>query len=253
MKAFSDAFLLRNQVALRDYGRRWVEDPLGQWSRQWEYPFVFDRIRQLGSDQSLRILDAGSGATFFPYFLSIQNPAIRVSCCDYDDSLSSIYDQLNRNEECAADFSIADLRTLPFEDHSFDVVYCISVLEHTNAYDAIVGEFYRVLRPGGKLVITFDISIDGKHDIPAVQAVDLLRSLVEFDGAVPNQHCPPILKELEQQELVATTSFIESAPHLLPWKKPGPLDHVKSYLKSGHSKTWPNLTFYCLDIDKAEQ
>jgi len=47
LESFSDAFLKDNEVALRPYASQWVADPLHQWSRQWEYPFVFERASRL--------------------------------------------------------------------------------------------------------------------------------------------------------------------------------------------------------------
>ncbi len=250
MESFSNAFLANNAEALRPYVERWVADPLHQWSRQWEYPFVNDRIRQLFERPSLRVLDAGSGATFFPYYVMSQHGDAHVSCCDYDKSLAKIYDQLNDAAQTKVAFSVADLRNLPFEDQSFDVVYCVSVLEHTNAYEAIVDEFYRVLRPGGKLVITFDISLDGRHDIPASKAAELLALLINKVG-VDASHFPTIEAELAKSDFVTTQSFIESSVELLPWKKPGVVDHLKSIITSGRPKSWPaDLTYYCLDLDK---
>jgi ubiquinone/menaquinone biosynthesis C-methylase UbiE len=43
---------------------------------------------------------------------------------------------------------------LPFEDASFDVVTMLAVLEHIEHEQAILKEIYRVLKPGGKLVLT---------------------------------------------------------------------------------------------------
>ncbi len=250
MEAFSNDFLVRNEEALRAYAEQWVADPLHQWSRQWEYPFVHDRIKQVASNVDFRVLDAGSGATFFPYFLTKQHSQVHVDCCDYDKSLQWIYEQFNRAENVEVSFSVADLRDLPFEDQSIDVVYCISVLEHTNAYDTIVNEFFRVLRPGGKLIVTFDISRDGRSDIPEEKAEELLSLLVDRGDGGQTRY-PGIRAELGKPSVVTTGSFIDVSAHLLPWRKPGPIAHLKSLIKSGRPKAWPaDLTFYCLDVDK---
>ena len=43
---------------------------------------------------------------------------------------------------------------LPFEAHSFDVVICSEVLEHIHDYRLVLAEIRRVLRPGGRLVVS---------------------------------------------------------------------------------------------------
>lgn len=43
---------------------------------------------------------------------------------------------------------------LPFDDASFDVVTMLAVLEHIEKEQEILKEIYRVLVPGGKLIIT---------------------------------------------------------------------------------------------------
>lgn len=44
---------------------------------------------------------------------------------------------------------------LPYEDHYFDVIYSVSVLEHTQQPDQVIAEAIRVLKPGGIAVLNF--------------------------------------------------------------------------------------------------
>ena len=43
---------------------------------------------------------------------------------------------------------------LEFRTHSIDRIICVNTIEHVKNFDRLVKEFYRVLKPGGKLFIT---------------------------------------------------------------------------------------------------
>jgi SAM-dependent methyltransferase len=47
---------------------------------------------------------------------------------------------------------------MPFSDNTFDLVFSICVIEHIpmDQQTLAIGKLYRVLKPGGKLAITFD-------------------------------------------------------------------------------------------------
>jgi len=250
MEQYSDIFLFSNKNILQDYMKKWVADPLHQWSRQWEYPFVYSKIQELAQHKSqLRILDAGSGVTFFPYFLNAKSNA-SVCCCDYDKNLSNIFKNINFCKGKIEEFSAANLSSIPYEKESFFIVYCISVLEHTDNYEAIIEEFFRILRPGGSLVVTFDISLDGTRDIDIDRAISLLSSLAnrfEVDSTIydnlhsrvldPNIFTTYIAKDINQ--------------NLLPWKAPTFLYRIKSFITPGRIGSWPPpLTVFCLGLTK---
>ena len=38
---------------------------------------------------------------------------------------------------------------IPFEENTFDIIFCNHVLEHVNDDEKVLQEFYRVLKPGG--------------------------------------------------------------------------------------------------------
>ena len=42
---------------------------------------------------------------------------------------------------------------IPFEQSSFDLVFCTQVLEHVNNPGNLLNEMYRVLKPNGRLVV----------------------------------------------------------------------------------------------------
>lgn len=45
-------------------------------------------------------------------------------------------------------------KPLPFEDSSFDLVYSVEVIEHLRSPYDFLDECYRILRPGGKLILS---------------------------------------------------------------------------------------------------
>ena len=153
MAAFSEAFLTRNRSALAPYVARWgAENPLHSWSRQWEYPWIVGKVADLAAarpGRRIRVLDAGSGATFLPFYISACFEQATVDCCDQDQALTDMFRAINQNMDADIDFSVADLRELPYEDRSFDLVCCVAVLEHTKDHRRILAELERVLEPGG--------------------------------------------------------------------------------------------------------
>jgi SAM-dependent methyltransferase len=221
MESFSSIFRRINADPLRAYSTRWVADPLHQWSRQWEYPFAFHWMaKHLGTliGRKSRILDAGSGATFFPYFVPTEIPHVRVNCCDTDASLRDVFAHINSRSMNQVEFEVQDIRDMSFPDDCFDVISCISVLEHLNEVDTAIREFHRVLRQEGMLILTFDVSLDGFADIPLPRAIELL-------GAVGTAFRP--IGELKQLDRltsspnILTTSYARRLnKQLLPWRHP---------------------------------
>jgi SAM-dependent methyltransferase len=248
----SERFLATHRSVVRPYGRKWVSDPLHQWSRQWEYPFTLSRIaaeldHRRGSEP-VRILDAGSGVTFLPFLVAETFPHASVCCCDWDSSLASIFAAINNRQGARAEFVEADLHELPFEPAEFDVVYSISVLEHTDRRPAIVDEFHRVLKPGGKLIVTFDLPVRPEEDDEGVR--DMLSALAEKFDADQGDGEFDLLTDRSPEDGLTTSYAATLDRRLLPWRHP--LLYRLSCLLSGHGWVpWPPaMTVACLSMTK---
>lgn len=61
-----------------------------------------------------------------------------------------------------AEFRVADAsRTLPFDEASFDALFCNDSIDHFPQRDRVVGEWFRILRPGGRVLFTDPILVTG--------------------------------------------------------------------------------------------
>ena len=268
---FNRRFLASHRAAIERYGRQWGTDPFELWSRRWEYPFAAERILAFaaregaaGGSTALRVLDAGSGVTYFPYFLCERLPGTRVICSDSNPKYHQIFAQVNQGVasgngspehpggEPSVTFVEAMLQSLPFQDASQDVVACISVLEHTDNYGEILNEFARVLRSGGLLVLTFDLSLDDKFNLSRAKAADLLARLGEkfesVGGADLGETASAELGRIEQTDAILSTDYVRrTEPKLLPWKHP----LLKSVHDLMHGHGWTggfrSKSVFCLE------
>jgi ubiquinone/menaquinone biosynthesis C-methylase UbiE len=51
-------------------------------------------------------------------------------------------------------FRVGDIENIPFADNTFDTVVCLGVLEYLDADDPALREVWRVLKPGGRAVLS---------------------------------------------------------------------------------------------------
>jgi SAM-dependent methyltransferase len=104
-----------------------------------------------------RVLDVGAGSA--PY-------RSLFSHCDYrtTDFTALRPEQLRNGAYTQVDY-VCDATQIPVDSGSFDVVVCTEVLEHVPEPIRVVHELARVLRPGGRLLLSAPLG-SGLHQTP---------------------------------------------------------------------------------------
>ena len=105
--------------------------------------------KSLSEVSGLRVLEAGCGAGRFTELL------VRAGALVHAIDLSTAVDANRLNIGDAPNYVVAqaDLRDLPFPSRTFDVVLCLGVLQHTPSPEASIAALWRMVAPGGLLVI----------------------------------------------------------------------------------------------------
>ena len=101
----------------------------------------------------VRVLDAGCGDGINLVGLrgieEVQRLPMQIAGIDYNQ----VRLQRARKADPRAQIECASLYNLPLRAASFDVVLCNHVIEHVPEWSRALGELFRVLRPGGLLMV----------------------------------------------------------------------------------------------------
>jgi 2-polyprenyl-3-methyl-5-hydroxy-6-metoxy-1,4-benzoquinol methylase len=125
------------------------------WSKVWEYPWIwYNGLKEIELNRST-ILDIGSEISPFPWLASIQGA--KVTMVEVNTEWAGHWQELKDKLCTEIDWQILNSEKLPFKDETFDVVTSFSVVEHQANKQTAVNEIARVLKPGGVLAISFDI------------------------------------------------------------------------------------------------
>jgi glycosyltransferase involved in cell wall biosynthesis/2-polyprenyl-3-methyl-5-hydroxy-6-metoxy-1,4-benzoquinol methylase len=169
------ALLDQMRGAVRSRSPAWADYPnlvnyaqICFWAiRRLEYSFAAESFAALErtADRPLRVLDAGCGVVPFCNWMSRRGHTVFAIDPLKADIEFLLQNDLNGFYGSAVTYSADRCEALPFEDASFDVVTCISVLEHIPPGNdrAALWEMGRVLKPGGSLILTTDIAPPPAH------------------------------------------------------------------------------------------
>jgi ubiquinone/menaquinone biosynthesis C-methylase UbiE len=124
---------------------------------RWEN--IHDRVVEFADSMHargcLRILDLGCGSGRHTAYLAAEG----FEVWGMDNSPNGLAFTRERLEKASltADLRLADMEHLPYQDHFFDGVISIHVIFHNTraGLERTLAEIDRVLRPGGRALVTF--------------------------------------------------------------------------------------------------
>jgi len=131
-------------------------------ARMWEYPFA---LQSADLQPGMRCADIGCGMTAFtPYLRDVANcevvgvdPDLFESGIKYKGhGVSKAYIQKTRLRVIQS-----GMEAIPLASDAFDRVFCLSVIEHLppDVARAGVQQMARILKPGGRAVLTVDVAL----------------------------------------------------------------------------------------------
>jgi SAM-dependent methyltransferase len=136
---------------------------------------------------SRRVLDVGCGPGALAAAAGLAHHGIEVTGIDLSaDRFAASDGNLPPNVRIQA----GDARALPFEDGSFDFVYCRFLLEYLSARQRAVEEMVRVCRPGGRVLLQ---DLDGQFLWHYPEDEDLCGTLEELFAGIKGNGFDPFV------------------------------------------------------------
>lgn len=179
---------------------------------------IIDRF--IGTQTNEHTLDAGCGRGL--YTRTLLKYSKQVSALDYSDvCVAAMKRRLGHLPQLSLCQGSAD--ALPFADQQFDLVTHCEVLEHINDDRKVLSELFRVMKPGGKLVLSVPVPpapIDDKEHVREGYKLEDISQLMTEAGfkIVRHEYCMfNISKNIIRFQQWWTSKFSMPLPAMVLW------------------------------------
>ena len=112
-----------------------------------DYPPILEELKK---DDFEDLLDVGCGTGPMVELLAAEFPDRHYTGLDLTPKMIEVGRSKNLN---GVDWVVGDCENLPFAENSFDVIICSNSFHHYPNPQAFFNSAYRVLRPGGRLIL----------------------------------------------------------------------------------------------------
>jgi len=135
-----------------------------------------DRLAAVAAELKLaRVLDLGCGAGHASFALACGG-ATRVTACDpSEDMLNVVRNEATARGHRAVETCVAAAEELPFEDRAFDCIVTRYSAHHWASVPRALAECFRVMVPGGRLIVIDLIAPERPLLDTSLQTIELLR------------------------------------------------------------------------------
>lgn len=134
----------------------WVQDRVvaGRALRLHAYILEHGKLAGILSEKRVRrLLDVGCGGGQPAIRLKELYPHLQITGIDLSEDMIVCARKRAQHRGLAIHFQVADAQALPFADASFDIVFSLGSAKHWPDPLRGLGECWRVLKPGGELLI----------------------------------------------------------------------------------------------------
>jgi len=146
----------------------------GLFNAWYERPEV---LRLAGDVRGKRVLDAGCGHG--PISLELSQRGAQVSAFDLSPSMIAL---ARKRLGGQANLRVADLsEPLPYANDDFDLIVCSLALHYVEDWAPTLAEMRRVLRPGGRLIVSIIHPFVYSHTYPHADYFQLTRYSEDYD------------------------------------------------------------------------
>ena len=130
-------------------------------SKDLHHPWHLTVARLLPDLRGQKVLEVGCGRGDFAVWLAGKFSQTEVNAVDF--SVEAIHIAKSRAVSSGAlvKFAVNDAESLAFRDCSFDYVISCECMEHVADPFRMASEIYRVLRPGGRFILTTENYFNG--------------------------------------------------------------------------------------------